>query len=636
MNRGRGTVDPPVGRTGSPLQRDTGPSKTNRLRRSFRETAKEGDSPRSQQPEFKTPTRVPRSRAGSGFTAESPNNDSDFQQDIIWDATSPSPSRLGKRGMKQKPPGAVDISDIVSRIAPKYGRPTVAEPTLQQWIGDSAAIPCTPDVQVPRPKKKSPRPNGVDDLLKLAKQFDFNMFHQDEEEAEDMHQQSLELLSEDIFNNDRSNASPALPSNRPPAATEKQLHPDQHMEDDLDFLFDGPTQRFSGNLSQLTQVKPPKEAPGKPEDSSHGPAAGVSGAGAKVALAKDEFEDDWENDDLLNDSLVLEMTQNPQKFCAPQHCSTQKAAGHMAHESPASAVVRSPVSNGHSRRQRTTFKLESNPGFSLGGIQKNGMVDFGPKQSVKDAEQSGRCPGNGVSVEAGSRSWQTPNPVTSDPRQTEIHRRASVARYDAAASKASSTTMGRSFPTKPAPVASTGASDLPHKDLEELFSSDPVWDDEADDDLLCEICEVVENRLQGAEGAPPPGGHVTTQRASLPPSNGSQQPAYRQPFDPKRQTPGLAAVGSWTAGSASNTAAGARVTDSSQTKGPSATACGSAWTFKKPGGPVATVTVKDLTVRLPSAAGGSCSAAEIERKKQQAMERRRQRMQAAQNLRAAT
>lgn len=95
--------------------------------------------------------------------------------------------------MKQKPPGAVDISDIVSRIAPKvssvyiltllrvyngftdrdsalkhcihsllvvplkYGRPTVAEPTLQQWIGDSAAIPCTPDVQVPRPKKKSPR-----------------------------------------------------------------------------------------------------------------------------------------------------------------------------------------------------------------------------------------------------------------------------------------------------------------------------------------------------------------------------------------------------------------------------------------------------------------------------------------------
>ncbi|XP_037327847.2 ewing's tumor-associated antigen 1 [Pungitius pungitius] len=651
MNRGRGT--------GSSLQRDSGPSKTNRLRRSFRptqqtEAAKEGDSPRSQQPEFKTPTRIPRSRAGSGFTAESPNNDSDFQQDIIWDATSPSPSRLGKRGVKQKPPGAVDISDIVSRIAPKYGRPTVAEPTLQQWIGDSAAIPCTPDVQGPRPKKKSPRPNGVDDLLKLAKQFDFNMFHRDEEEAEEMHQQSLELLSEDIL----SGASPALPEGR--------RRPDPHVEDELDFLFDGPTQRFSGNLSQLTQVKPPAQgAPGTPAASSHDPGAGVSGAGANAALARDEFEDDWENDDLLNDSLVLEMTQNPQKFCAPQHCSTQIAAGHVTHrrESPAGAVARAPVSN--NGRQRTTFKLETNPVFSLGGIQKNGKVDFASKESVKDAAQSGRCPGNGVSVEAGSRSWQTPNPVKSYPRQAEIHRRASVARYDAAASNAasnaSSTQTGRSFPTEPAPVASRGvasrgeaaASDLLQEDLEELFSSDPVWGDEDDDDLLCEMCEVVENRLQGAEnvpagGAPPPGGHVTDQRAPLPPSNGSQQPAHRRPFDPKTQTAGEPAVGSWTAGSASITAAGVRVTDSSQAK--SASACGSAWThgssrgnagegrftFKKPGGPVATATVKDLSACLPSAAGGSCSAAEIERKKQQAKERRRQRTQAAQNLRAAT
>lgn len=79
----------------------------------------------------------------------------------------------------------MDISEIVNRIAPKvrdgllrthtrtavclysrfsfcfvplqHGRPEVAEPTLQRWIGDSAAIPCTPDVQAPKPKKKSPR-----------------------------------------------------------------------------------------------------------------------------------------------------------------------------------------------------------------------------------------------------------------------------------------------------------------------------------------------------------------------------------------------------------------------------------------------------------------------------------------------
>lgn len=46
--------------------------------------------------DFKTPTRIPRSRSGGVFSGESPHNDSDFQQDIIWDATSPSPNRRGK------------------------------------------------------------------------------------------------------------------------------------------------------------------------------------------------------------------------------------------------------------------------------------------------------------------------------------------------------------------------------------------------------------------------------------------------------------------------------------------------------------------------------------------------------------
>lgn len=39
---------------------------------------------------------------------------------------------------------------------------------------------------------------------------------------------------------------------------------------------------------------------------------------------------------------------------------------------------------------------------------------------------------------------------------------------------------------------------------------------------------------------------------------------------------------------------------------------------------------------LPSAGGGKCSAAEIELKKQQAVERRRRRLQAAQNLQTQT
>lgn len=103
----------------------------------------------------------------------------------------------------------------------------------------------------------------MDDLLKLAKQFDFNMLRQDEEQVNDMHEQSLELLSdsEDILNLDgNENQPPPLLSNVTPESAQSalktnstgnskdQIPPDHEMEDDLDFLFDGPTQHISGNF----------------------------------------------------------------------------------------------------------------------------------------------------------------------------------------------------------------------------------------------------------------------------------------------------------------------------------------------------------------------------------------------------
>ena len=45
---------------------------------------------------FHTPTRITRSAYAAGFGVESPNNDGEFQQDIVWDASSPSPVRAGK------------------------------------------------------------------------------------------------------------------------------------------------------------------------------------------------------------------------------------------------------------------------------------------------------------------------------------------------------------------------------------------------------------------------------------------------------------------------------------------------------------------------------------------------------------
>nr|XP_020512520.1 ewing's tumor-associated antigen 1 homolog [Labrus bergylta] len=643
MNGVRRKCDPPFGLTGST-------PKPNRLSRTFRQTQTAGKvdpPPRSEPAEFKSPTRIPRSRAGGGFSGESPHNDSDVQQDIIWDATSPSPNRLGKRG-KKPPAGVVNISEIVSRIAPKHGRPRVAEPTLQQWIGDSAAIPCTPDVQAPKPKKKSPRPNGVDDLLKLAKQFDFNMFRRDEEEeVDDPHQQSLELLSEDMLdfeNGDQNDFSPSLFGNHQraedtaAAGRDIQAHLDLQMEDDLDLLFDGPTQHVSGNLSQVSQVKhPPSTCAASGKTSASSRTSGVSTTNTRAAPANDEFEDDWENDDLLNDSLVLEMTQNPQSFSAPTHCSTQKPA----------REIKSPGSFrwSDSLRQRSTFKLESNPHFSIKTSQTdtwtNSRVENGSKRSEKDPQK------NNCHVLAGAGSQQSvqkSNTVKSDTQKQQSKQRTNAA------------PPARSFPLTPAAVPShneaAAISDLLDDNLNSFFSSDPVWDDPADDDLLCEMCENVENQIQSAQNVPiKQTVSMSTQRAALQLSvnnwdNRTKQPtANQKPFPP--QTLPRAAGTSHAGGLVSSAAEGAQMkretlrcaqlktssggVDSSASlqvssgvqTAPQGNIRKEHFTFKKPNNPVSTVTNKDL---------GKCSAAEIELKKQQAMERRRQRLQATQNL----
>uniref|UniRef100_A0A671VU23 ETAA1 activator of ATR kinase n=1 Tax=Sparus aurata TaxID=8175 RepID=A0A671VU23_SPAAU len=528
--------------------------------------------------DFKTPTRIPRSRSGGVFSGESPHNDSDFQQDIIWDATSPSPNRRGK------PPTASCHHEGYREF---HGRPEVTEPTLQQWIGDSATIPCTPDVQGPKPKKKSPRPNGVDDLLKLAKQFDFNMFHQDEED---------------------NDSSPSLPGNceravkATAAGTNAQVQPDQHMEDDLDFLFDGPTQHVSGNLSQAaSQVKP--------SSSSHG----STHTNTKATVAND-FEDDWENDDLLDDSLVLEMTQNPQMFAAPTHSSTQKPSREGPVNAPVGGLGPSHKAEKDDVRQRTTFKLESNPHFSVGRLQTNTWT----KSKVD---------------------------YSSETKQTDSQQRSGT-KHNTPASNTSVVKTAQSFPQSPAAASShseePAASHLPDDDLLAFFSADPVWDDPADDDLLCEMCEDVENQLQNVPAKQTlPVVHVSNRRAALQPANQQQFP-QRRAASALTWASGGAAGSSLAAGVVSDFTTGAQTKDSfrvPQTKTGSGCVPGSSrvqseppghahkdrFTFKRPNNPVQTATIV-----------GKCSAAEIELKKQQAMERRRHRLQTAQNLRAPT
>ncbi|XP_034446690.1 ewing's tumor-associated antigen 1 [Hippoglossus hippoglossus] len=621
-------MNPRLGLTGLPLRQ-----RSSRLRRSCRAAQRAADpgSDPTRTPDLKTPTRSCRSGGSAVFSGESPHNDSDLQQDIIWDATSPSPSRLSKRGRRH--PGGVNISDIVSRIAPERGRPEVTEPTLQQWIGDSAIIPCTPEVQVPKHKKKSPRSNGVDELLKLAKQFDFNMFRQDEEEVEDLHQQSLELLSEDILdfeNDDQEDFKPLLHRSCEPAGTDAHVLLDQHTENHLDFLFDGPTQHVSASLSQVSsaqtsQVKPAhvlssKEASGK--------SAAVSTTNSHGGAARDEFEDDWENDDLLIDSLVLEMTQNPQKFTAPMHSSTQKPTSDTMYQT---AVEKENV------RQRTTFKLESNPNFSVRRIQT--------WTNSKPADADTRSRFSCFSAQS-QFLGQTSN---SEPQKSWFDQRTSG--FSSSASNADP-----SFPKKPVVLSSlvepVVVSDVLDEDLDAFFLSDPVWDDPADDDLLCEMCEDLENQIQSSDNMSakqtPLIRQTSNRRAALQPSNRtwdnrSPQLANQQPLLQKQTGRTLAAVSSsnvtagvqvnvvkdsfrCTSGSSNlSTAASSRV--QSAAAAPLRNANKEQFTFKKPNNPVSTET--DEVV-------GKCSAAEIELKKLRAMEKRRQRLKAAQNLGAPT
>lgn len=356
----------------------------------------------------------------------------------------------------------------------------------------------------------------MDDLLKLAKQFDFNMFHQGEDEEEE-EQRSPDLLTDDVF---------SLETADPDAAPGTGVRPDPHAEDDLDFLFDGPTQTLSGGLSQGTSQ--PKPSP------SHGSCSATTNITAPGALANDAFEDDWD-DDLLNDSLVLEMTQNPQIFTAPKYCSTQKPAG------PGPVPVRGAVVHSPSAakdKTRQSFRLESNPNFSLTRIQTDSWTNG---SGAKATQQSRVSSGQGVSIGAGSQ-W--------------ILQQKTAFKSNMAAPAASNSSLSSRH---------KAPADLQDDDLLSVFSSDPVWDDPADDDLLCEVCEDLENQIQGLE-------MVSTkqtagnQRAALQPANRNLLPCG-----------GSSLVG----GSVSS------VQTSFQ-----GNACKDQFTFKKPSNPVSMVTSK--------------------------------------------
>lgn len=376
--------------------------------------------------------------------------------------------------------------------------------------------------------------NGADDLLKLAKQFDF-MFHQDEEEEKEEGGHQSELLSQDIVH---SNTDPA-------AVATTAVWTDLQMDDDLDFLFDGPTQHV--NSSSLCSS---------------------SAADVKGALNNDGFEDDWEDDDLLNDSLLLEMTQNPHKFTSPKYCSTQKQP---RCERPASTGDQS----------------------SAGSVYTS-----------SDTQQN-----QSLSSRADAYGWT--QPVKSD-LQEPAHGSSSIKAKRA--TEFNQNLLSSSDTCRSSKVAG-----------DNLLPSDPVWDDPTDDHLLCELCEDLEDQIQ-KEGLTSTGRTDGPQRATL-------QPAKRILASP---------TGSSLASAFFSKVPAAVTGENGLRSAPKGHSQGSRFAFKKR---VKAVTIKGGPGRVgadvifepspilppPVSTAARCSAAEIQQKKQQAIERRRQRLQLVQN-----
>ncbi|NWU74242.1 ETAA1 protein, partial [Onychorhynchus coronatus] len=229
----------------------------------------------------KTPKRS-LSRKSRIPTFSSPVNDTDTQQEIFWDSHSPISHRLGSGKTKQSTSGcAVEISEIVNRIAPQDEKSACSEGSiLGTWIGEDA-IPYTPGVVKVRARTKLSCTRDLkitipeEELMKLAKEFDKNLVELDAvQEQEKLDHSFIQSTSEPLNNSkdevnmmnqklvlgEGSEADTAL-SLKPvgqstgipaagPCRSSSQKSVDLESEIALHALFDCSTQKCSGQLSQ--------------------------------------------------------------------------------------------------------------------------------------------------------------------------------------------------------------------------------------------------------------------------------------------------------------------------------------------------------------------------------------------------
>ncbi|XP_063299859.1 ewing's tumor-associated antigen 1 isoform X2 [Pelobates fuscus] len=339
-----------------------------------------GSVPRPQKEEElcinkKTPKRLSKSKSWSTFN--SPSNDAEQQHEIFWDSQSPTSFKLENGRRRQPAPKcAVDISDIVNRIAPQNEKPSNPNAAyLKMWIGEDA-IPSTPVVARARNKlTRSKIIHTEDELMQLAKQFDRNLVetvHQDQnyhigqsnnkisdlEIAQNSELETgLDNIPEEDIAHDLKSVSQSLVVCLSPRR-DSQTSVDQMAEADLNALFDSSTQKYSGQLSQglsdistssftglNTEASIVKNLPKDQGKLCEKPTCSketilnklnsnmfqtpVKNANYQQKyssrpketvehLNQDDFEDDWGADFLEDDSFVMQITQNPSLIATPK------------------------------------------------------------------------------------------------------------------------------------------------------------------------------------------------------------------------------------------------------------------------------------------------------------------------------
>ncbi|XP_051639848.1 ewing's tumor-associated antigen 1 isoform X5 [Manacus candei] len=391
----------------------------------------------------KTPKRS-LSRKSRIPTFSSPVNDTDTQQEIFWDSHSPVAHRLGSGKTKQSTSGcAVEISEIVNRIAPQDEKSACSEGSiLGTWIGEDA-IPYTPGVVKVRSRTKLSCTRDLkitipeEELMKLAKEFDRNLVELDAvQEQEKLGHNFIQSTSEPLNNSkDEVNMKNEIPllgegsetdtalSLKPvgqstgipaagPCRSSSQKSVDLESEIALHALFDCSTQKCSGQLSQglsdislnnsfhknkstLEEEQLLEETEvvqrGNSEAQEKGAVGSVNHMVPKPDMTKknppslktqlvdstklagvvnDDF-DDWDTDFLADDSFMMQITQNPELI------STE--------EPP--PIPANPPGHGFSDASRTKQRSSGNLVTCLGSVNESNSLQYSPlKHSSKNIQ----------------------------------------------------------------------------------------------------------------------------------------------------------------------------------------------------------------------------------------------------------